>query len=383
MSFINSQGAEVRGKNRFLFIACAFVLVALVTLGVFAKNGWFPSTDPFTGKKTGWFGKQLAKNASSSWNPLAAPLPTPTPQLAKEYVYAGSRLLTVVDSNAQEAPPADLAVWRPSTGGWWVLGGQWSGQVTQNWGIATDDPVEGDYDGDGKTDFAVWRKTESSPGAGDVGNWYIIDSSTSTTRQYPFGTAGELPAPADYDGDGKTDAALFRPSSSNWYIDPSSSANNVQTQFGLSTDTIAPADYDGDGKADIGVWRSSTQVFYSLNSSNGTLAIASLGQSGDKVVSSDFDGDGKADYGVFNSTSANWYIQLSSTTALLTPVPQWGVSGDTPVQNDYDGDGKTDIATWRNSNGTWYIRQSAFGNSLSQVQWGVVGDIPVPAFYRR
>ena len=60
-----------------------------------------------------------------------------------------------------------------------------------------------------------------------------------------------------------------------------------------------------------------------------------------------------------------------------------GNSGDKEVPNDYDGDGKVDLATWRDSNGNWYVRQSASGNSLRQVQWGMSGDIPVPAFDRR
>lgn len=51
------------------------------------------------------------------------PPPSPTPQLSKEFLYAGSRLLAVEDANANAAPPADLAIWRPSTGVWWVLGG--------------------------------------------------------------------------------------------------------------------------------------------------------------------------------------------------------------------------------------------------------------------
>jgi hypothetical protein len=349
-------------------------------MGVFAKNGWFPSTDPFTGKKTGWFGKSLPRNAANSWNPLAAPLPTPTPQLSKEYIYAGSRLLAVVDANAQEAPPADLAVWRPSTGGWWVLGGQFSQQVSQNWGVSGDDPVEGDYDGDGKTDFSVFRVSTNT--------WYLIYSATGTTAQFGFGASGDLPAQADYDGDGKTDAALYRPSTGVWYITRSSNSQTITPQFGNSTDTVAPADYDGDGRADVGVWRSSNQTFYSVESSTATTRIISIGQSG-APVSADYDGDGKADYAVFDPATGYWHIRQSTTAALASPI-QWGSSIDVPVQNDYDGDGKCDLAVWRTQNtpgyadvGNWYIRQSGSGNSARTVQWGLQYDIPVPAFYRR
>jgi hypothetical protein len=77
----------------------AAILLFLVGLGVFAANGWLPRTDSVTGKKTGWFGTKLPENASSSWNPFAPPLPTATPQLSKEYIYAGSRLLAVEDAN--------------------------------------------------------------------------------------------------------------------------------------------------------------------------------------------------------------------------------------------------------------------------------------------
>src|SRR5690348_12521448 len=149
------------GKHRKLFYySLALVFTLLVTAGIFAKQGWFPSTDKLSGKRTGWFGQTVATNAPSSWNPLPMFTPTPTPlPLSKEYIYAGSRVLAIEDANASAVPPADLAIWRPGTGAWWVLSGvangSYSNYYSAGWGLTGDTPIPGDYDGDGKTDFAI------------------------------------------------------------------------------------------------------------------------------------------------------------------------------------------------------------------------------------
>lgn len=143
---MNLSGFSIlRPTRRGLIALGTVVLLLLIGAGVMARNGWLPHTDGLTGKKFGWFGKELPKNAGSTWNPFAAPLPTPTPQLATEYIYAGSRLLAVEDANANAAPPADLAVWRPKTGEWWIMAGNGSPMVVQSWGSELDTPVEGDY----------------------------------------------------------------------------------------------------------------------------------------------------------------------------------------------------------------------------------------------
>ena len=143
MSFITSMPAERRKKLLAIFGVSAALL--LITLGVFASNDWLPKTDPMTGRKTGWFGKELPKNATSAWNPF--PPPPPTPQLSKSYIYAGSRLLAVEDENATAAPPADIAVWRPSNGNWMVMGQAGSQATTVQYGLGSlgDIPLVGDY----------------------------------------------------------------------------------------------------------------------------------------------------------------------------------------------------------------------------------------------
>jgi hypothetical protein len=203
-----------------------------------------------------------------------------------------------------------------------------------------------------------------------------------------------MPAQSDYDGDGKTDRALWRPSNQNWYITYSHDSSTDTINYGNSGDVPAPADYDGDGKADLGVWRTSNRKFYSANSSDSqshTIDTSFNPSSPTWVVaSSDYDGDGKADYAVYNQAAGTWYIRSSITGEFPSSPVTWGIADDIPVQNDYDGDGLTDIAVWRPHNssgntdvGHWYIRQSASGNTTRDVQWGLQYDIPVPAYFRR
>ncbi len=364
----------------------AFCLVTLIALGAMAKNNWLPSTDPMTGEKTGWFGTKLPKNASSSWNPLAAPPPPPTPQLSKEYVYAGSgsRLLAVEDANANAAPPSDLAVWRPTNGTWYVnKGTTW---MQQAWGQAGDTPIPGDFDGDGKTDFSIFR-----PGT-PYATWYIIHSSTGGQVSFQYAVSSDLPAQADYDGDGKTDPAVYRPPTGGatngvWYIQGTTAGYYTYT-WGEAGDIPASADYDGDGRADIGVFRLSNRTFYSIHSSNNNIVNYASGiPSGTydwQTVSGDYDGDGRGDYAVYNKTTATWYVRQSSTGTFNAPFT-WGTGGDFAVHNDYDGDGKVDYAVWTPSGanvGRWHIKKSS-DNSTRDQTWGIQYDIPVPAFYRR
>ncbi len=223
-----------------------------------------------------------------------------------------------------------------------------------------------DFDGDHRSDVAVFRPSD--------GNWYYSPSSSGGARAVHFGSAGDIPMAADYDGDGTTDVAVFRPTDGNWYI-LGSTAGFQAIHFGATGDVPMAADFDGDGNADVAVFRPSDGNWYINGSAAGFSAIH-FGITGDIPVAADFDGDSKADVAVFRPSDGTWYINGSTTG--FTGV-QFGTNGDIPVGADYDGDGKADTAVFRPSTGTWYKMGSSTG--FSAVQFGTAGDTPVPADY--
>jgi parallel beta-helix repeat protein len=272
---------------------------------------------------------------------------------------------------------SDIAVWRAEIGFWYTLSSASPGTYTSTpWGLPTDVPVAGDYDGDGKTDMAVWRP--------ETGFWYLLSSNTpGSYTAIQWGLETDRALPGDYDGDGKTDIAVWRPVTGVWYIIPSNNPGTyISTPWGVDSDRPAPADYDGDGKTDIAVYRPVTGVWYILpTDSSGTYIDTAWGLADDKPAPADYDGDGRTDITVYRPGTGAWYLLPSNSLGTYVET-FWGTGSDIPVPSDYDGDNQADIAVWRPGSGTWYVLPSDSPGTYTETWWGMSGDLPISPITR-
>ena len=240
-------------------------------------------------------------------------------------------------------------------------------------GLAFVPKAPADLDGDAKSDVAVYETS--------AGNWFAIGSTAGfITPAVSFGGAGYLPVPGDYDGDGITDTAVYEESTGNWFVNGSYAGSfTAAVSFGGAGFIPVPGDYDGDGMTDVAVYNTSTGNWFAIGSTAGFFSPAvSFGGSGYIPVPGDYDGDGITDTAVYQQSTGNWFL-IGSTSGFNQHL-SFGGPNYFPVPGDYDGDGKTDAAVYDTTTGNWFWDGSTSGFN-QHLSFGGPNFTQVPADY--
>jgi hypothetical protein len=223
----------------------------------------------------------------------------------------------------------DLIVWRPSNGTWyWLFSSTGYNPALGGgvqWGNAAlgDVPMVGDMDGDGLTDLVIWRRS--------TGTFVWLTSSTAyfwlyaRNVQWGNNAQGDQPLLGDFDGDGIQDPAVWRPATGTWFVLPSSHGYDARfalaVQWGNQSegDRVFTGDLDGDGRSDMIVWRPGTGTWHWLPSTSGYAYAAARAKQwgnaalGDQPALLDLDGDRLLDLTVWRGSTGTWYWLPSSS----------------------------------------------------------------------
>lgn len=215
-----------------------------------------------------------------------------------------------------------------------------------------------------------------------VSLWNVQPSGAGTRKVYN-----------DFDGDGKTDPAIYYPASGQWSVFLMGSGTVTNVTVGGGHYLPVPGDYDGDGKADFVVFDSTTATWWGKLSSGGE-AMGTFGQPGTWPVPADYDGDRVTDLGVYNPLTGIWSL-FSLSKGWSTSI-KWGYLGDfrswdnpqtytvLPMPFDYNQDGVDDLGYYYRGmsmeDSGWSILYVGIGSEY--YKWGSSGSLPAPGKYQ-
>ena len=204
-----------------------------------------------------------------------------------------------------------VGVFRPSIHMFFLKNGTENTSV--NWGLSSDKPVSGDWNGDGLSDVGVFR-----PSA----HMFLLKNGTENTS-VNWGLSSDIPVSGDWNGDGLSDVGVFRPSAHMWLL--KNGTQNTTSRWGQSTDIPVTGDWNGDGLSDVGVFRPSAHMWLLKNGSY--LGISHWGRSTDIPVTGDWNRDGRSEVGIFRPSTHTFLLKNGSNLIIIN----WGLGTDIPV----------------------------------------------------
>ncbi len=241
-----------------------------------------------------------------------------------------------------------------------------SSRASQNCGTVavTDIPLAGDMYGGKAAEVMVYRK--SAPAA------FHVTRTGARERVIKLGVGSDQPVLGDWDGDGRVNPGVREPGKRLFTLQVKRSKTTVK--FGKSGDLPIAGNWDGNGTWEIGVRRPGSAKFL-LRQPDGSVKKVALGDANDLPVTGDWDGNGVTDLGVYDQATATFtLLQIDPMGTPFTTVVPFGVPGDVPVTGDWDGNGITDLGVWTPATATFNKRGAVAPTSVvgrvKQVRFG-------------
>jgi len=326
------------GHDKGRDVAAPGVNIACVTGST--KSTDFPTANPYQPGLLGTMDAVVSRleyliTPTPSATPTATPSMTPTPTLSASPTPSPS----VTASPAPSATPTPTPTATPPP----------SPSVTPTPSVVPPPAAPSwitDYNGDGTSDIAVFRPAS--------GLWAI----RRVTRAY-FGSSADIAVPGDFEGDGTTDIGIFRDSSGLWAV-----RGVTRAYFGGSADEPVAGDYEGRGTAGVAIFRPASGLWAVRG-----LTRIYFGTSTDRQVAGYWAGDGRKSPAIFRPALGLWAVRG------ITRV-YFGSSADEPVPGDYAGTGSWGPAIFREAIGLWAVK------GVTRAYFGSSADSPVPGGYR-
>ncbi len=220
---------------------------------------------------------------------------------------------------------ADLAVWRPTDGTWYMrLSGTGRREITAvQWGLYGDTPLVDDFDGDGRTDLAVYRPANggfySLLSTSNFNRDLALSGSANGSILLQLGGLGHDPISGDFNGDGVSEFGVIWQLIRFWTVIKSDGQMLFSLPWGYPGDTPLACDWDNDGTADRVIVRANDQskLDWYVATGSGSVFTAQFGVAHDTPsCDRDFDGDGEPDEAIFRASLGEWQVRYSSSSKL-------------------------------------------------------------------
>ncbi len=210
-----------------------------------------------------------------------------------------------------------------------------------------DVPLAGNFVGGPEAELVVYRRAARST--------FLVQRPGTTPRVIRFGGATDQPVVGDWDGNGLANPGVRTPASSLFRL--RTPAGVTKIGFGAARDLPVAGDWDGDGRWEIGVRR--PKGTFVLRSADGSTTSVALGDRDDLPVTGDWNGDGRTDLGVFDQATATFTLRVVGADGLVwTAQVRFGQPGDLPVAGDWDGNRTTEVGVWNPATATFSERRA-------------------------